>query len=211
MTLDKDDHKRPHLRLVVDNAEKRNTRPADRGEEFIPLEELVARRDNFRTLFYTDLSPWQAKAYERLERFMAARDWPYGLDPEHGRLMVLPVGIVCPEAVEYGSALQDEVLIYVAEDLEGNGLSLSTEMILPFFSDDEAVMEEAFLYSTPIHQYGTIFLEENHQDGLLDLIYRLTFPLFPPAVSGRLLDRLFSVAAFEFRETCRILTEYPEG
>ncbi|GFE57870.1 hypothetical protein [Geobacter sp. AOG1] len=211
MTQDKDDRKRPHLRLVVDNAEKRVSHPVDTGEEFIPLEDLLTRRDDFRTLFYQELSPWQAKAYEKLERFFSAREWPYGLDPEHGRLMVLPIGIVCPEAVEYGSVPQDEVLVYVAEDLEGNGLSLSVEMILPYFSEDEAVMEEAFLYSTPVHQYGTIFLEENRHDDLLDLMYRLTFPLFPPALSGRLLARLFSVAAFEFRETCRILTEFPEG
>lgn len=211
MTQDKDDRKRPHLRLVVDNAEKRVNRPADKGEEFIPFEDLLARRDNLRPLFYKGLSPWQTKAYERLERFFTAREWSYGLDPEHGRLVVLPIGIVCPEAVEYGSAPQDEVLVYVAEDLEGNGLSLSVEMILPYFSEDEAVMEEAFLYSTPVHQYGTIFLEENRQDDLLDLMYRLTFPLFPPAMSSRLLERLFSVAAFEFRETCRIIAEYPEG
>lgn len=211
MTQDKDDRKRPHLRLVVDNAEKRAGRPADKGEEFFPLEDLLARREDFRTLFYAGLSPWQAKAYEKLERFFSVREWSYGLDPEHGRLVVLPIGMVCPEAVEYGSAPQDEVLVYVVEDLEGNGLSLSVEMILPYFSEDEAVMEEAFLYSTPVHQYGTIFLEENRQDNLLDLMYRLTFPLFPPAMSTRLLERLFSVAAFEFRETCRILAEYPEG
>ena len=211
MTQDKDDRKRPHLRLVVDNAEKRNTRPAGKGEEFIPLEDLVARREQFRPEFYRGLAPWQTKTYSRLERFLAAKDWPYGLDPEHGRLMVLPIGIVCPEAVEYGSAPQDEVLVYAAEELGGEGIGLSVEMILPYFNEDESVMEEAFLYSTPVHQYGTLFLEENRQDGLVDLIYRLTFPVFPPALTERLLERLFAIAAFEFRETCRILGEYPEG
>ena len=84
------------------------------------------------------------------------------------------------------------------------------ETILPYWSEDETIMEEALLYA-PILQFGTLFLEENQQDGLLDLIYRLGFPLYPPALTGRLLDRLFAIAAYELGEIFRFLAENPEG
>ena len=71
-------------------------------------------------------------------------------------------------------------------------------------------MEDALLYS-PIFQYGALFLEENRQDGLLDLIYRLGFPLYPPALTARLLDRLFTIAAFELRETLRCLMDFSDN
>ncbi|KAF0218985.1 MAG: hypothetical protein FD174_2374 [Geobacteraceae bacterium] len=208
MTHDKDERKRPHLRLVVDNVEKRNPRSADKEEDFIPLETLIAQRDILRPQFYHDLDLLQAKACEALEQFLIYREWPYGLDP-HGRLVILPAGVVCPEAAECGGYSHDEVILFVAEDATGKGLCLSLEMMLPYWSEDEAVMEDALLYA-PVFQYGTLFMEENRQDGLLDLIYRLGFPLYPPAPTERLLDRLFSVAAYELAETLRSLAEYPE-
>lgn len=208
MAHDKDDRKRPHLRLVVDNAEKRPPRPAGDDEVSIPLEELIARRDYFRPLFYDGLERLQAKACEALERFLIGRGWPYGLDPHHGRLIVLPAGAVCPEAAEYGGLQQDELLLYISDDASGKGGCLSLEMVLPFYSEDEAVMEDALLYS-PLFQYGALFLEENRQDDLLDLIYRLGFPIYPPALTPRLIDRLFGAAAYELKETLRSLAEYP--
>lgn len=210
MEKDKDERKRPHLRLVVDNAEKRNPRPAGVEAEFVPLDELISRRGEVRGVFYRDLDSWQAKAYQFIERFLAGKGWPYGLDPQHGRLLVLPAGAVSPEMVVEGSSPHDEVLVYVTEDQAGKGFCLSIEMILPFWSEDDAVMEDAFLYA-PVHQYGTLFLEENPQDKMLDLIYRLGFPLYPPALTGRLLERLFAVVAHELQETLRNLAEYPEG
>ncbi len=210
MTQDKDERKRSHLRLVVNNVEQRKQRPADGEEEFIPFATLAAERERFRSEFYRSMSPWQAKAYTALERFIATKQWEYGLDPQHGRLLVIPISVLCPDTVEFGGSPQDEALLYVAEDASGEGLSLSFETILPFWSDDESVMEEALIYA-PIFQYGALFLEENKQDGLLDLIYRLGFPLYPPAPTRRLLGRFFTIAVYELRETLRALAEYPEG
>ena len=210
MTHEKDDRKRPHLRLVVNNVEQRKPRPAAGEDDFISLETLVAKRETFRPEFYSGLHGWQEKAYNSLERYLSRKQWNYGLDPQHGRLLVLPVFVVCPEAIEHSGAPQDEILIYVTEDATGQGSCLSIETILPYWSEDESVMEDALLYS-PIFQYGALFLEENRQDGLLDLIYRLGFPLYPPALTGRLLDRLFAIAAFELGETLRSLTDYSEG
>jgi hypothetical protein len=205
MTQDKDERKRPQLRLVVDNAEKRNPRSED---QTIPLEELIALKEQLRPQFYNGLGRWQVKACETLERFLTAKGWPYGLDPHHGSLMVLPAGKVCPEAAEHEGGLQDELLLYIAEDAGGNGFCLSLEMVIPYYSEDEAVMEDALLFS-PLFQYGALFLEENRQDGLLDLIYRLGLPIYPPALTTRLLDRFFAIAALELRETLRNLAEYP--
>ena len=210
MTHEKDDRKRPHLRLVVNNVEQRKPRPSAGEDDFISLETLVAKRETFRPEFYSGLHGWQEKAYNSLERYLSRKQWDYGLDPQHGRLLVLPVFVVCPEAIELSGAPQDEILIYVAEDATGQGSCVSIETILPYWSEDESVMEDALLYS-PIFQYGALFLEENRQDGLLDLIYRLGFPLYPPALTGRLLDRLFAIAAFELGETLRGLTDYSEG
>jgi hypothetical protein len=210
MTHDKDDRKRPHLRLVVNNVEQRKPRPASGEEDFISLDTLIAKRETFRPEFYSGMQRWQVKAYNSLERYLSARQWDYGLDPQHGRLLVLPVAVVCPEAMMHSEVPQDELLIYVTEDASGDGSCLSVETILPYWSDDESVMEDALLFS-PIFQYGALFLEENRQDGLLDLIYRLGFPLYPPALTGRLLDRLFAITAYELGETLRGLTEYSEG
>lgn len=210
MANDRDERKRPHLRLVVDNVEKRSPRPSGREEGFIPLEELIARRDGFRPEFYLGLGRAETKAYEALERFLTRKGWPYGLEPHHDRLIVLPAGAVSPDVLAHGEAPQDEIILYVADDLTGKGLCLSLEMILPYWSEDAAVMEDALLYS-PVLPYGTLFLEENRQDGLLDLIYRLAFPLYPPALTARMLDRLFSIAEYELRETLRSLAEYPES
>ncbi len=205
--MDKDERKRPHLRLVVDNAEKRNPRPA--AQEFVPVEELIARRDEMRPLFYRALGPWQSKAYRAIERFLGEMGRPYGLDTQHGCLMVLPAEAISPSLAVEGGSSHDEVLLYVAEDLTGKGFCLTIEMILPFWSEDDAVMEDALLYA-PVYQYGTLFLEENPQDKLLDLIYRIGFPLFPPALTNRFLDRFFAIAAYELAETLRGLAEYPE-
>ena len=207
MAHDKDDRKRSHLRLVVDNAAQRSTRPVEGEEESIPLEELIARKDEFRPLFYRGMERWQAKAYETVERYLLGKGWPYGLDPHHGPLMVVPAGAVCPEAAEHDGSRQDEILLYMVEDIAGKGGCLSLEMVLPFYSEDEAVMEDALLYS-PLFQYGALFLEENRQDGFLDLIYRLGFPIYPPALTPRLIGRLFDAAAYELKETLRSLAEY---
>lgn len=210
MGKDKDDRKRPHLRLVVDNAEKRKARPTGNEEEFISFEELLARRNALRAAFYRELGSWQAKAYEVLERYLDHKGWPYGLDPHHGRVIVLPAVTVCPDLLNYGATPQDEALLYVTDDATGEGLCITLEMVLPYYSEDDTVMEDALLYA-PIFQYGTMFLEENRHDGFLDLIYRIGFPLYPPALTGRLLDRLFAVVTFELAETLRSLAEYPEG
>lgn len=210
MTEDNDRENRPHLRLVVNNAEKRNPRPSTSEDDFISFEELTTKRDLFRPEFYQGMDQLQKDVYVELERFLAGKGWPYGLDPRHGRLLVLPAGVVCPETAEHGGTQQDEILVYVAEDVTGQGLCLSLEMLLPYYSEDEAVMEDAFLYA-PVNQYGTLFLEENRHDSFLDLIYRLALPLFPPDLTGKLLDRLFAIAAYELKETLLGLAEYPAG
>ncbi|NMC73939.1 MAG: hypothetical protein GYA56_06220 [Geobacteraceae bacterium] len=205
MTKETDDRKRTHLRLVVNNPEKRNPREDD----YIGLDDLVARRDELRPLFYRDMDRVHGKAYGVVERFLAAKGWPYGLDPHYGKPVVLPAALVCPEVLAHEMDPRDEALLFVAEDMTGRGLCLSLEMILPFYSDDEAVMENALLYS-PLFQYGTMFLEENRQDGLLDLIYRIAFPLYPPALSSRILERLFAVAAQEIADALQSFSGYPE-
>ena len=210
MTEEKDEKKRTHLRLVVNNPEKRPQRPAEGEGDFVPFEELVARREAFRADFYRGMDRWQAQSCERLERFFAARGWSYGLDPYHGQLMVLPAAAIAPDVIDYGATLQDEVLLFVTEDASGMGLCLTLEMILPFYSDDDSVMEDALLYA-PLLPYGTLFLEENRQDGFLDLIYRVAFPLYPPVPTRRLLEKLFAAIAYELRETLRALVEYPEA
>lgn len=204
MSDEKDEKKRNHLRLVVNNEKRMSPRKA--ADDFIPLDELVARRDDVRPQFYTDIPGWQGKVYINLERFLLDQGIPYGLDPHHGRVIVIPAIHLAPASVDFGAVLQDEVLLYVSEDVTGKGLCISLEMVLPFFSDDPVDMEEALL-STPIVQYGTYFLEENPQDGLLDLIYRVTFPAFPPGLTNRLMERLLAVGAYEITETMRVLTE----
>ena len=208
MTKDKDERKRSHLKLVVNNAENRSARPAGE-QEFIPLEELIANRDQFRPAFYQGLGVLQARGYRSLERFLLKQGSPYGIDPIHGKVMVLPSGSISPEALEYGSP-QDEVLLCISEDAGGSGLCFSLEMILPYFSEDDAVMEEALLFA-PVLQYGALFLEENPHDGLLDLIYRLAVPLYPPLLTARLAERMFSIFSFELKETFAALSDYPEA
>lgn len=209
MSQEKDERKRPHLRLVVNNPEKRAPRPSGDEEQFITLEELHSSQETIRPSFYYDMEPWHAKAYTSIERFLSLRGWPYGLDPHHGKLLVLPAASISPEMLEHGGTQQDELLIYVADDATGQGHCLSMEVILPFYSEDDSVMEEALLYA-PLLQYGSLFLEENRHDGMLDLIYRLAFPVYPPALTDRLLDRMFSVAAHELTVTLKGLAEYPE-
>jgi len=209
MSKDKDERKRSHLRLVVNNTENRSPRPAGNQQEFIPLEELIANRDLFRTPFYKGLGRMQTKGYQSLERSLQGKNLPYGIDPVHGKVMVLPAGELSPESLEYGSP-QDEVLLSIAEDAGGSGLCFSIEMILPYFSEDDAVMEEALLFA-PVLQYGALFLEENPHDGLLDLIYRLAVPLYPPVLTRRLAERMFSIFSFELKETFLALSDYPNG
>ena len=208
MSKEKDERPRPNLRLVVNNPDKVRPPRKDPESEYLPLEELLANREEFRTLFYGELERGIAKAYTVIERFLLDKGWPHGLDPLHGKLMVLPAGTVCPYHDQYGGENKDEVLLFVSRDLQ-NGLCLALEMVLPFFSEDDSVMEDAFLYA-PVHQYGTLFLEENRQDSLLDFIYRLSIPLAPPTLSPRLLERFFTIASFELAETLRALGEYPE-
>jgi len=206
MTKETDERKRTHLRLVVNNPEKRNPREDD----YIGLADLVERRDEMRPMFYREMDRLHRKAYTVMERFLLEKGWPYGLDPHYGRPVVLPAALVCPDATMHAVDPGDEVLLFVAEDVTGRGLCLSLEMILPFYSDDESVMEDALLYS-PLFQYGTMFLEENRQDGLLDLIYRLAFPIYPPALSSRILERLFTVAAQEVADALQGVSEYPHA
>ncbi|HJV64481.1 MAG TPA: hypothetical protein VJ550_01980 [Geomonas sp.] len=206
MSSDKDERKRSHLKLVVNN-ENRSARPAGE-QEFIPLETLIANRDQFRLAFYRGMGRLQSKGYQALERFLQQRGAPYGIDPVHGKVMVLPCGALSPEALEFGSP-QDEVLLCISEDASGSGLCFSLEMILPYFSEDDAVMEEALLFA-PVLQYGALFLEENPHDGMLDLIYRLAIPLFPPAFTSRLAERMLAIFAFELKETFAALSDYPE-
>jgi hypothetical protein len=207
MTKDQDERRKSHLKLVVNNSEIRSARPAGE-QEFIPLDELIANRDAFRPSFYRGLERQQAKAYHILERYLLNREAPYGIDPIHGKVMVLPAGNLSPESREFGSP-QDEVLLSVAEDAGGGGLCFSLEMILPYFSEDDAIMEEALLFA-PVLQFGALFLEENPHDGLLDLIYRLAVPLYPPTLTSRLVDRMFNIFAFELKETFLTLSEHPE-
>ncbi len=207
MTQDKDERQRPNLRLVVNNPDKRP--PAkDAEEEYLSLELLVARLEEFRAAFYLDMEQGTAKVYSRIERFLSVKGWQYGLDPLHGKLMVLPAGTVCPFHDEFGGENKDELLIFVSEDPQG-GLCLALEMVLPFFSEDDEVMEDAF-FSAPVHPYGTLFLEENRQDTLLDFIYRLSIPLSPPVLTGRLMERFFAIADHELAETLRSLGAYQE-
>ena len=208
MENETDERKRSHLRLVVNNPELRNPRPAPGEEPFIPLEELEANIEVIRPDFYRGLGRWQTKHYEFLERYLDRTGVPYGLDPRHGRLVVVAADAVCPEVLEHGGTPQDEILLFVAEDPEGEGGRISLEMILPFWSDDDSVMEDALL-TAPILPYGALFLEENRNDEYLDLIYRVAFPLFPAALTGRLLDKLFAVARFELHETLVSLDRYP--
>jgi len=210
MTQDKDERKRSHLRLVVNNPEMRGGRPAKGDEAGIPFEVLVEKRHELSVDFYRGIDPWHTKAYQGIERHLGRRGWLYGLDPQHGRLLVIPAATVCPEVLEHGGTPQDELLLFVADDPTGLGLCLCMEMILPFWSDDDAVMEEALFYA-PIYPYGALFLEENRSDGCLDLIYRLSFPLYPPALTERLLEKLFAVARYELRETLVGLDEFPEA
>ncbi|BBA69478.1 hypothetical protein [Geobacter sulfurreducens] len=209
MSKDKDERKRPQLRLVVNNVEKRSGRPVAGEDDFITLDELILRRHEFRGHFYAGVGRLQEKAYRSLERYLERKGWAYGLDPLHGRLMVIPAGLVCPEAIVPDSSQQDEVLVFAGEDLTGVGLCLSLEMIIPFWSDDDAVMEDALL-SAPILPYGMLFLEENRQDGYLDLIYRVALPLYPPAPTVRVLDKLFAVARTELAETLRTLADFSD-
>jgi hypothetical protein len=210
MTQDKDERKRPHLRLVVNNLEQRKPRPTGGEDDFISLEVLAANRENYRREFYDGMDRWHVKVFSALEHYLAGKKCAYGLDPMHGKLLVLPVAFICPEITEHCPGQQDEVLIYLSDDTSGLGYCLSFETILPYWSEDEAIMEDVLLYA-PIFQYGAMFLEENRQDGLLDLIYRLASPLYPPALTGRLLDRLFAIAAYEVGEALHSLMEYSDG
>lgn len=209
MSKDKDERKRPQLRLVVNNVEKRSGRPVAGEEDFIALDELILRRHELRGHFYAGVGRLQEKTYRSLERYLERKGWAYGLDPMHGRLMVIPAGLVCPETIVPDSTHQDEVLVFAGEDLTGVGLCLSLEMIIPFWSDDDAVMEDALL-SAPILPYGMLFLEENRQDGYLDLIYRMALPLYPPAPTVRVLDKLFAVVRTELAETLRALADFSD-
>jgi hypothetical protein len=209
MKKESDDRKRPHLRLVVNNPDKRKPGLIGSEDDFTSLDDLIVRRGSLTPLFYQNMGRFQGKAYQVLERFLATQGWPYGLDPHHGQPLVLPAPVVCPGALGYGMAPHDELLVFIAEDSWGEGLCLSLEMIMPFYSDDETVMEEALLYS-PVLQYGSLFIEENQQDGLLDLIYRLGFPLYPPFPTARILGRLFSIVAREVDDALGGLSEYPD-
>jgi hypothetical protein len=206
MTTDKTDRPRPHLRLVVNNPDHRPGRPVSDEEAFISIEELVIRRDDFRSQFYHDLDDAQVKAYAAVERYLIDHGLSYGLDPHHGKVLVVPATVLCPELEEQGGTQQDEILVYVSDDMTGQGMRLSFETILPFYSDNDEIMEDAVIFS-PILPYGTLFLEENRHDGYLDLIYRVSFPLSPPALTQRLLGRYLATVAHELREALAGLAE----
>lgn len=206
MTIEPDDQKRPLLRLVVNNADKRGNLPKPDG--LVSFAELLARRESYRIRFYLDMASRTASAYAAVEQFAAMRGWTYGLDPLHGRLIVIPARVVCPTLLPPGDTFEDEILIHADDDASGNGLCLSLEMLLPYYHEDNSVMEDALFYA-PILQYGTMFLEENPQDGYLDLIYRLAFPLYPPEPGNELLERFFAVATHELTETLQSLAGLP--
>ena len=201
---------RPHLRMVVNNTEKRSQRPSTDKDDFISFQELAANLDLFRTRFYQELTPLKAQAFREIENFLCEKRWPYGLDPDHGQVLVIPAAVVCSVCDEHGGAGEDELLVYLAEDTTGEGICLALEMLMPYYSEDEAVMEEAFLFS-PVNQYGTLFLEENRQDSFLDLIYRLAFPLYPVNPDKALLGRFFSIAGNELKWTLQGLAEYSDN
>lgn len=206
MERDTDDRKKPQLKLVVNNAEKRSPRPAEPETPLIPLEELLANRNTMRDDFYRGMTPQLEEGYRTIERFLDGTGWQYGLDPHHGRPVVLPAGTVCPRAAEVGSP-QDEILLFMEPDGGENGLCLALEMILPFGSDDDAEMESALLYGTPVLQYGTIFLDENPHDGMLDLVYRLAMPILPPELSTAILERIMIIAGLEIGDAIQSLAE----
>ncbi len=145
MTKETDDRKRTHLRLVVSNPEKRHQRPSGCEDDFITVDELISRKDALRPLFYRDMERAHMKAYVTIERFLTEKGWPYGLDPHHGRPVVLPAAVVCREMATPELDHGDEVLLFVTDDATGSGVCFSLEMILPFFNEDEAIMEEALL------------------------------------------------------------------
>lgn len=209
MTKDNNDRPRPHLRLVVNNPDLRPNRP-DRDEElFITIGELMARRDDYRAPFYDQMPEGEVKAYAAVERFLIEQGLPYGLDPNHGKVLVIPAQVACTELADHGGTPQDEVLVYITDDMTGQGLRISFETILPFYSDDDSVMEEAILFA-PVLPYGTLFLEENRHDNYLDLIYRVSFPIAPPALTQRLIGRYLATVAHEIRDALSGLTEYPD-
>ena len=45
---------------------------------------------------------------------------------------------------------------------------------------------------------------------LLDLIYRLAVPLFPPMLTSRLAERMCTIFSFELKETFLALSDYLE-
>jgi hypothetical protein len=206
MTKDKNDRPRPHLRLVVNNPDHRSGGAPRDEEVFVSIEELMARRDDLRPQFYHELEDGQIKAYAAMERFLIHHGLSYGLDPHHGKVLVIPAAVLCPELAEQGGSSEDEILVYVADDMTGQGMRLSFETILPFYSDDDEVMENAVLFA-PILPYGTLFLEENRHDGFLDLIYRISFPLSPPALTQRLLHRYLATVSHEIRDALAALAE----
>lgn len=209
MERNKDERKRPPLRLVVNN-DKRQPPPVVTDDDgFMSIEELIADRERLREAFFTGLPRRQAKAFTMVERFLIEKRWPHGLDPNHGRLLVLPAQVFSPEIEQYGGTQQDELLIAVTDDATGSGLCLSLEISLPFYDDDPGIMEDAVLYS-PILQYGSLFLEENRQ-GYLNLIYRIAFPLYPPALTQGIVARFFAAAALEVADTLHALAEYPDA
>ncbi len=206
MERDTDDRKKPQLKLVVNNAEKRSPRPKEAEAPLIPLEELLANRDALRDTFYGGMAAPLEEGYRVIERFLADIGWEYGLDPHHGRPIVLPAGTVSALAAEIGSP-QDEILLFMEADGGNNGLCLALEMILPFGSDDDTEMESALLYGTPVLQYGTIFLDENPHDGMLDLVYRLAVPVIPPELTDGLLKRVVTIAGLEIADAIQSLSE----
>ena len=206
MERETDDRKKPQLRLVVNNAEKRSPRPTEPEVPLISLEELLVNRDAMRDHYYRGMDPKLEQGYRVIERFLEGKEWQYGLDPHHGRPVVLPAGTVCAQAVEIGSP-QDEILLFMESDGGENGLCLALEMILPFGSDDDTEMESALLYGTPVLQYGSIFLDENPHDGMLDLVYRLAVPIMPPELTDALLERVVTIAGMEIRDAILSLSE----
>jgi hypothetical protein len=175
----------------------------------VPLSDLCSRKEEYRPQFYHGLDEQQTQAFEAIEAFITSKEWTYGLDPEHGRMIVIPAGTVVPEVADLSGSSLDEILLFISRDPTGTGLCVTVEMVMPFYSEDDAVMEDSLLYA-PLLPYGTLFLEENGNDRFLDLIYRVAFPLFPPEADQAIFARLFGVAAGELRELFRYFSEYPE-
>ena len=81
MSKEKDERPRPNLKLVVNNPDIQRPARKDPGSEYLPLEELVTRQEEFRPLFYQDLERGPTRAYTVIQGFRVKRGGPTVLIP----------------------------------------------------------------------------------------------------------------------------------